>query len=380
LIRTIGKFVEVRNASIAGTFNLLDYDLDELMEFDDPRDPQSCIHAAPLADVGISLDGQAEVEAFGSHENVEETRPDVSSPASVPGKSDSPTADSEESCDDNQILRNEANVEFVSGPLSVVRCKIETTHEPCMPDADMNAKDDQDHAAELDREKASKWLWDEVARLAPIRAENLRKLNEECRQEEQQAKASARHIRRRGDKKGQPKVRETPAPNRDQDASCDDDQILRNEANESVSGPLSVVSSPLSVVRCPLSVVSSPLSVVSSPLSVVSAKVETITDAIGPKDPAAALEGPTNEITEGGPDPAGSRKAEIGTLDKGLPGREPAPDLQAQIERVEAHKRLGDEIARRAMIKAENVRKLDEQWWREAEAAEAACRARNRGG
>jgi hypothetical protein len=192
--------------------------------------------------------------------------------------------------------------DFVGGPLAVVGCNVETIDEPSAPNGATNDRDDADLVAERDCERAGKLLWDEVARLAPIRTENLRKLNVECRQEEQEAQAAARRIRRREDKKGQPEDRETLAPSRDQDASCDDDQILRNEANESVSGPLSV------------------------------------------------------------------------------PGREPAPDLEAQIERVEAHKRLGDEIARRAMIKAENLRRLDGQWWREAEAAEAACRSRNRGG
>ena len=237
LIRTIGKFVEVRNASIAGTFNLLDYDLDELMEFDDPRDPQSCIHASPLADVSNSRSGQPDVNACVSDENVVEPRPDAARPANMPGKSDSPTADSEESCDDDQILRNEANAELVSGPLSVVRCEIETTHEPCTPNADMNAKDNQDLAAELARDEGGKLIWDEVARLALIRAENLRKLNEECQNEEREASAAARRARRRGRKNRKPVDRETRAPSRDQEIGCDDDQILRNEANVDSDDP-----------------------------------------------------------------------------------------------------------------------------------------------
>jgi hypothetical protein len=61
--------------------------------------------------------------------------------------------------------------------------------------------------AAIDRERASKWLWDQVAILAPIRAEDLRKLNEECRQEERKAKAAARRSRRLGYRNGKPKRR-----------------------------------------------------------------------------------------------------------------------------------------------------------------------------
>jgi hypothetical protein len=55
---------------------------------------------------------------------------------------------------------------------------------------------DETFESEIDRERASKWLWDQVAVLAPIRAEDLRKLNEECRQEEREARAAARRSRR----------------------------------------------------------------------------------------------------------------------------------------------------------------------------------------
>jgi hypothetical protein len=87
---------------------------------------------------------------------------------------------------------------------------------------------------------------------------------------------------------------------------------------------------------------------------------------------------------ESGSAPADSRKTGIDALpepvangsDAGCAGRRPGPDFQAEIDRVEADKRLGDELARRAMIRAANIRKSDQQWWNEAEAAEAACRSR----
>ncbi len=91
----------------------------------------------------------------------------------------------ETGCDDEPILRNEANSSVVSGPLSVVGCSVETIDEPIAPDAATIESHDQDL--------------------------------------------------------------EAPAPSRDQEAGCDDDGILRNEAT---IGPLSVVSGPLHVVGC----------------------------------------------------------------------------------------------------------------------------------
>ena len=127
LIRAIGKFVEVRNASIAGTFNLLDYDLDELKECDHPSDPNAGTHADPIGDSSESGDGQAEV----------------------------------------------------AGPAN-----------------------DEAVRAGVDNETAGDWIWDQVAKLAPIRAEDLRKLNEECRNEGQDIKAAARRSRRVANKNG----------------------------------------------------------------------------------------------------------------------------------------------------------------------------------
>jgi hypothetical protein len=222
LIRAIGKFVEVRKASIAGTFNLLEYDLDESREFDEPRNRNKGVHAAPSGDLGRSSNGQAEVTGLVRDQNVADPRPDLATEAHGCGKMAAPIPESAEGCDDNQILRNEPK-SFVSGPLSVVRCKVETADEPAASREDAanestvaaDGEDDKnvglsagtndaDEAfeAEIDRERASKLLWDAVARLAPIRAEDLRKLNEEWRMEEREAKAAARRSRRLERKNG----------------------------------------------------------------------------------------------------------------------------------------------------------------------------------
>ncbi len=194
----------------------------------------------------------------------------------------------------------------------------------------------------------------------------------------QETRAAARRSRRRRGKIGILGSRKMPAPSWDQEAGCDDDQILRNEANvEFVSGPLSVVGGPLSVDVCTVEAVDEP-SATNEPTAVQEIATNQATE-----DPENAA----NEATESGPDPGGSRETGTGAPpgpicnggDAGGADREPDPAALAEIERVAACNRLGDEIARRAMIKAENVRKLDQQWWRDAEAAEAACRARQRG-
>ena len=92
----------------------------------------------------------------------------------------------------------------------------------------------------------------------------------------------------------------------------------------------------------------------------------------------------TNEAIESGPDSVGSRKTELCTPsepernggDASLSGRKARPNLQAEIGSLAAKKNIGDEIARQAMIRAENIRKTNDQRWIEAE---AACRSRNRG-
>jgi hypothetical protein len=147
--------------------------------------------------------------------------------------------------------------ELVSGPLYVVCCERETidapvapiaavhangTYEPALVDhgddgksvepiAGTNDADGEELEAEIDREHASSLLWDHVAMRAPIRAEELRKLNEECRTEAQEAPAAARRSRPRGQKNGTPAVRARLAPNLQGAARCDDMHFLRNEPN-----------------------------------------------------------------------------------------------------------------------------------------------------
>ena len=118
----------------------------------------------------------------------------------------------------------------------------------------------------------------------------------------------------------------------------------------------------------------------------LAANQPTTVQEFATNQPTQDRENATKEPTEGDSNPAGSRKTGRRRAkpvynggDAGLADREPKPEIQAEIERVAPYNRVGDEIARRAMIKAENVRKLDQQWWREAEAAEVACRSRNRG-
>jgi hypothetical protein len=125
LVRAVGKFLDVRKASVAGTFDLLDYGLDAVMEFDGPHDPTASHRAAPPCDIGPST-----LAADGGS-----------------GKS----------------------VELSAGSIDT----------------------DEDLEAQVDREKASRLLWDEVARRAPSPTEDLRKLNEESRKEAKEARAAA---------------------------------------------------------------------------------------------------------------------------------------------------------------------------------------------
>ena len=273
--------------------------------------------------------------------------------------------------------------------------------EPGAPNAATNDRDDADVETAIDREKASKLISDEVAMRVPIRAEDLRKLNAECRQEEQEARVAARRSRRRRGKIGILGSRKMPAPSWDRQASCDDDQILRNEANvEFVSGPLSVVSGPLSVVICtaeapteaiamsepplgPLSDVSRLSSVASDHFEASAGPDETNERVDCPSPVVSCMVDSTNEpeLGAGGQD---GKSVELvpGINDVSLHSTLTAFDreeLEEHIERIAVRKRLSDEVARREMIRAENVRKFDQQWWNEAEAAELACRARGRG-
>jgi hypothetical protein len=358
LIRAIGKFVEVRKASIAGTFNLLDYDLDEMREFDEPRNRNDGVHAAPSGDLGDSRNGQTEVTSLVRDESVVGPCADLATEADCSGKTAAPIPESAKICDDGAILRNEPN-SFVSGPLSVVRCKVETADEPAASREDAanestvaaDGEDDKNvglsagmndadetFESEIDRERASKWLWDQVAILAPIRAEDLRKLNAECRQEEREARVAARRSRGLQNKNGP----------------------RRSAVVQSDETPTTVAA-------------------VCDPGVPTTAGLTEAGYKAGPI--VARAQTPS---IESGSAPAGSPKTGTGGLpepvangsDAGSAGRDRAPEFQAEIERGEANQRLGDEVGRRAMIRAANIRKSDQQWWNEAEAAEAACRSR----
>ena len=216
-------------------------------------------------------------------------------PADVDGQTPAPSRDQEASCDDYAILRNEPT-EFVRGPWSVVSCRVQPIDEPGAPNAATNDRDDKNLEAEIDREMASKSLWDEVVRRVPIRAEDLRKVNEECRQEEQETRAAGRRSRRRRGKIGILGSRKMPAPSWDRQASCDDDQFLRNEANgEFVIGPLSVVSGPLPVDVGTVEAVDEPIA-----MNEPSAALEIATNP-----PAEDPENAVNEPTDGGSDLGG---------------------------------------------------------------------------
>jgi hypothetical protein len=154
-----------------------------------------------------------------------------------------PIPDSARSCDQEQFLRNEPIV-FVSGPSSVGRCEVETSDEPSAskttgrdhptnepalaadgedgrngePTAFARDRNDEAGLAQNDNEKASKWIWDQVAKLAPIRADDLRKLNQERRIEERAAKAAVRRSRRHDRRIGQRARQKTLAANPSFDA------------------------------------------------------------------------------------------------------------------------------------------------------------------
>ncbi len=180
-----------------------------------------------------------------------QARPREATPVDVDGRTPASSHDQEASCDDDSILRNEAT-EFVRCPLSVVSGQVALFDEPGAPNAATNDRDDENAKTEIDREKAGKLIWDEAVLRAPIRAEDLRKMNEESRKDAQEARAADRRSRRRGKRSGMPGDRERTAPRRDQIISCDDNQILRNEANhEFVSGPLSVVSGGFDAIEEP---------------------------------------------------------------------------------------------------------------------------------
>ncbi len=374
--KSVNDFFKARTMSETGIFDCVAADRHNR---DEPSGlaPTAELGPEKPLDLGEARQEQAALDGSTPVDDNAQVQHREAAPADVDGQTPAPSQDQEASCDDDLILRNEPNAEFVSGPLSVVSGQVAPFDEPGAPNAVTNDRDDQDLEAENDRQKAGKLIWNEVVRRAPIEAEDLRKMNEESRKDAQEARAADRRSRRRGKRSGMPGDRKTVAPRRYQKMSCVDDEILRNEANdEFVGGPLSVVRCPLSVDVCTVGAVDE-----RNATNELTAVQELATN-LPTEDPENAA----NEATESSSDPGGSRETGTGAPpepicnggDAGGADREPDPAVQAEIERIAACNRLGDEIARRAMIKAENVRKLDQQWWNEAEAAEAACRARGR--
>ncbi len=242
-LQSYDRFLRTRNFVVTGRFDLIDVDSSPLSVVSGPLSVVGCkseVTKEPEASDEVTLAAGAErtdLAAVLTSAAHGEEQCDAPAPWEVDQQTPAPSPREQTGCDDEPILRNEANSSVVSGPLSVVGCSVETIDEPIAPDAAMSESHDQDL--------------------------------------------------------------EAPAPSRDQEAGCDDDGILRNEAN---TGPLSVVSSPLSVVRGPLSVVASeaealteaispneptigPLSVVSSPLPVVSCAVEAVDEPNAPNEP-----------------------------------------------------------------------------------------------
>ncbi len=374
--KSVNDFLKARTMSETGIFDSIAADRHNR---DEPSGlaPSVEIGAEKQVDLGETRQELAELNGNTPVGDNVQARPREATPAEVDGQTPDPSHDQEASCDDDSILRNEPTDEFVSGPLSVVRRRVQPIDEPGAPNALTNDRDDTNVEAEIVREKASRSSRDEVSRRVPIRAEGLRKLNEECRQEEQETRAAVRRSRRRRGKIGILGSRKMPAPSWEREVSCDDDPILRNEANDEF------VSGPLSVVRCPLPVDVRTVEAVDEPNAT---NEPTAVQELASKQATEDPENAANEATESGSDLGGSRETWTGAPPEPIcnggdargADREPDPAVLAEIERIAACNRLGDEIARRAMIKAENVRKLDQQWWREAEAAEAACRARGR--
>ncbi len=375
--KSVNDFLKARTMSETGIFDSVAADRHN-RDVPSGLAPSVEIGAEKQVDLGETRQELAELNGNTPVDDDEQAWSRRATPAEVDGQTPDPSHDQEASCDDDLFLRNEPNAEFVSGPLSVVRGHVVPINEPGAPNATADVRDDKNLEAEIARLKASKSSRDEVARRTPIRAEGLRKLNEECRNEEQEARVAAHRSRRRRGKIGVLGSRKMPAPSWDREASCDDDPILRNEANvEFVSGPWSVVSGPLPVDVGTVEAVDEPKA-----MNEPSAVPEIATNP-----PTEDPEHAANKATDGGSDPAGSEKTGTGAVPEpvssvgnaGPLGGEPDPDFQEKLERLAANKKAADEFHRREMIRVENIRKFDQQWWIEAEAAEAACRARGRG-
>ena len=149
--KTVNDFYKARNMSEAGVFDRVDADRNNAI-------------APSGALVGSCNDG-ADLDRPASGENDREEASEEAIIADDCRETRVANCEQDASCDDNKNMRNEANQDA-----------------DCVPTA-------------VDGEQPRHSIWDEVARRAPIRTENLRKLNEECRKEEQEAAAAARRVR-----------------------------------------------------------------------------------------------------------------------------------------------------------------------------------------
>ncbi len=272
------------------------------------------------------------------------------------------------------------------------------------PSASTSVGSDESLRAEVDSQESAESYWQGVARRKAAREERTRQLNEEAHREAERAMTVRRALlgerkRKTAQPRNQPNgrvARACPTKTMENDSrkkrkldelvktvdelyeeavqsrshqwetGYDGEPVLRNETT---IDKLSVVSGPpLSVVRGPSSVVGSaaealteaiatneptigPWSVVSSPLLAVSCTVESVVEPSAPNEPTAGLEKAPNEATAGGRGSAAPLKTAGGSRPEidanggvvGLVGREADPDPDAEIEKVEARKRLGDE-------------------------------------
>ena len=218
LIRAIGKFVDVRKASIGGTFDLLDFDLDELREFDEPPDPNASTHADPMGDSSESVDGQAEVRGSANDENIVCPRPDLA--------------------------------ESVSGPLFVDRCEDENPVQPGAPSA-IVLEDAGDKVQSEVAPTTVAGVCDPGVLTIPAYVTaacdpdvpgtaGLAEAGYSAGTVAAQTEKSECYPKT-GDVEIGPESQNSIAASPSSDDGCDDDQILRNEPIEVVRGSLSVV-------------------------------------------------------------------------------------------------------------------------------------------
>jgi hypothetical protein len=149
--RTVNDFCKARNMSESGVFDCVDAERTNAN--------------APAGAVVEPRNNAADMDHPATCENHREEAIEEAIPADDCRETLVANLDQEPSCDDDDNLRNEANEAGENVP------------------------------TEIDAEPPPDSIWDAVARQAPIGAENLRKLNEECRTEEQEDEAAARRIR-----------------------------------------------------------------------------------------------------------------------------------------------------------------------------------------